>query len=726
MISKVFSVIPQELIIVYSMLFFLGVLSVFTGWYVLFYKRVLESYNKAELFRQAAIDTADIIFIRGDSGTVLFSNKAHASFLGYDHQYIVGRHSSEFYPQEICDIFDDIDKKVFVTREKLRFEITLHNRKGSMLDSEVTLSPCEYEDIKGVMYIIRDVHEQNRVTNALVKRDKLLYALTCGTQSVLDNSQDFDRALSRALEVFGKGADVDVVVLAEHVHTEVGEDSRHKHSSSYRVKTLWGRDDDLNKYKNEVFQIVSSGIRADNVIEQEKIVFIHVDQIEFSNPIDFTDSNLVGFYATTIFCQGVKWGVLLLACKDIKEKWDEESVDAIEISALQFGILLERRMVEESIETTVEVLKKSQKRLNMALKVAGAASFEYDIFLDKLDIDTTLYEKLEYDKNWSIDCLDELKAIIHKSDLPRWHDNVSALLSGELYHVTGDIRIRMSGGRYLWMTMIASATIEEGAIVGISGVFQDIDEKMLRESRLFNAEKMASIGELSTAIANKFNRVNREILKELTLLVSKYNSGEASDPKQLKNLIVALEDSILIADNLAALIPKDSKSIGMVGVNRLIENIVGMVRSDFGDSGIDIETSFDSDIPDILCRATDIMHTIANLMINAKQAMEFSNNKVLRIATSLDGDSILISIKDTGCGITLDKYESIFEPFYSVKNGQDNPDGTGLGLSVSRSLVKRAGGFIEVNSVPGEGSEFIIVLPTKSSAHLFDELIPLG
>ena len=101
-----------------------------------------------------------------------------------------------------------------------------------------------------------------------------------------------------------------------------------------------------------------------------------------------------------ISCQGMQWGLLLLGCKEIKDKWDNEIEDAIEITALQFGVLLERRKSEESINKTVTALKRSQNRLNMALEAAGAASFEYNLFSDKFDIDETLAEKLKYDTGW--------------------------------------------------------------------------------------------------------------------------------------------------------------------------------------------------------------------------------------------------------------------------------------------------------------------------------------
>ena len=105
-----------------------------------------------------------------------------------------------------------------------------------------------------------------------------------------------------------------------------------------------------------------------------------------------------------------------------------------------------------------------------------------------------------------------------------------------------------------------------------------------------------------------------------------------------------------------------------------------------------------------------MQHILMNLGKNAFHAMEETDDKNLRVSYSVEGDSAVLSISDTGCGIPADKLKDIFEPFYTTKGSSQ---GTGLGLSVVRSLTENTGGRVEVKSVPGKGTTFTLRFPVK-------------
>ena len=714
-------IIPYEMLLIYSVLFLLVTFCVITVWYNYFYKNK-RAHLERELLISCALNSAlDCLFIIDDQGKIVLCNQEFSKFLCMDKARIIGNPLNNIFQEHVASHLNEIEQRLRFTEGKLRFEATLVTLTGNSMASEVLITSCQNHNT--VLYVIRDISEQNRIINALVKRDKLLYVLTCGTQKILDNSQDFDQALENSLKEFGYGAEVDVVIMAQSVTAEscgynVGHDA-----SFYKIYNFWSNTIELEYFRNQVFEIQSAGILFDKVLDQEKIVFIPKEHILFIEDLTLDKSSIVGFYATLISCQGMQWGLLLLGCKEIKDKWDNEIEDAIEITALQFGVLLERRKSEESINKTVTALKRSQNRLNMALEAAGAASFEYNLFSDKFDIDETLAEKLKYDADWSISSLDDMKAIIHKADLEKWHENVSALLNGDMDFIKEDIRMRMSGGKYLWVAMIARTVQENDVISGVSGVFQDIDDKMTTQTRLFNAEKMASIGELSTAIANSFNEVSCDVLKDMNSLVEIKSSLSANESKLLNNCISTIENSIDIAANLVALSSCHNKPLRLVNINDLIEDIIRMIRSDFSDSGIKIMCDLNPEIPNILCCSSDIMHVVVNIMVNAKHAMLESPTKVLTIATTVDFESLIISILDTGCGISKSTLGNIFTPFFTTKKKSDG--GTGLGLCVSKLLINKYGGSIEVNSCEGQGAEFVIILPTVLTKEAIDDILPI-
>lgn len=98
-----------------------------------------------------------------------------------------------------------------------------------------------------------------------------------------------------------------------------------------------------------------------------------------------------------------------------------------------------------------------------------------------------------------------------------------------------------------------------------------------------------------------------------------------------------------------------------------------------------------------------------NLVMNACQAMPTGGR--LTLQSELQGDFAVVSVADTGVGIDDDKLGNIFDPFFTTKER----DGTGLGLSISYGIVKNHGGRIEVQSVPGEGTTFRVLLPVSSA-----------
>ncbi len=107
---------------------------------------------------------------------------------------------------------------------------------------------------------------------------------------------------------------------------------------------------------------------------------------------------------------------------------------------------------------------------------------------------------------------------------------------------------------------------------------------------------------------------------------------------------------------------------------------------------------------------TELQQVLINLMVNAIQAMPDGGR--LDLKTRAEDTKIRITVTDTGIGMSEEVLARVFDPFYTTKRSE----GTGLGLSISRNLVARGGGTISVDSSPGEGTRFDILLPVAVSA----------
>ena len=138
-----------------------------------------------------------------------------------------------------------------------------------------------------------------------------------------------------------------------------------------------------------------------------------------------------------------------------------------------------------------------------------------------------------------------------------------------------------------------------------------------------------------------------------------------------------------------------------------IEDVLSMMHLQFEKDEIDVQRRYAPDLPRISIDSHQMRQVFMNLLINAQHAID--RQGTIFITTSyLHDSSIAVTIRDTGSGIPADVQEKIFDPFFTTK---ESDQGTGLGLSVSYGIIQQHGGDIQVESLPGQGSTFTVVLP---------------
>ena len=147
----------------------------------------------------------------------------------------------------------------------------------------------------------------------------------------------------------------------------------------------------------------------------------------------------------------------------------------------------------------------------------------------------------------------------------------------------------------------------------------------------------------------------------------------------------------------------------MCDLNRILEDVVGGLKEqEFSVSNIQLIRDYGEDLPELLLDSDQMRQVFLNLINNAQDAMEGPGTITLH-TERVDGE-VRITVSDTGKGMTTEQMEKIFFPFYTTK---EVGKGTGLGLSVSLSIVEAMGGRIEVQSLPGAGTSFTVVLPIE-------------
>ena len=238
----------------------------------------------------------------------------------------------------------------------------------------------------------------------------------------------------------------------------------------------------------------------------------------------------------------------------------------------------------------------------------------------------------------------------------------------------------------------------------------ELREKALKDTQvaLVQSEKMAAFGQLGAGIAHEVKNPLAGILglTQLCLL------EEEKETTQFKNLSLIEKETKrckTIIENLLKFSRQEKVAFDMLDVNRVALDTIAIINHQLGINQIKLLQELAPDLPPVYGNANQIQQVLLNLMINAQQAMA-GKPGTMKLATSrLDMKMIKIQVIDDGPGIPEDVQSKIFEPFFTTKPvGQ----GTGLGLSVSYGIVKTHKGDIDVQSEPGKGTVFTILLPT--------------
>jgi PAS domain S-box-containing protein len=237
-------------------------------------------------------------------------------------------------------------------------------------------------------------------------------------------------------------------------------------------------------------------------------------------------------------------------------------------------------------------------------------------------------------------------------------------------------------------------------------VYVDLSERMRLEQQLVQSEKMAAIGQLAAGIAHELRNplaIVMNALFDLRQQLGALSTGVAEDLQIAEEEIERAQATIR---NLLEFSRTSGAEVEHIDVNDLLHRTVQLLQKYMQNNGVQVVTQLD-DIPTCAANSNAVRQILLNLLTNAVQAMPHGGE--LRLRTTRAGrDRIWIEVEDTGVGIAPENLNKVFDPFYTTKApGQ----GTGLGLSVVHSVVRRYGGDITVDSVYGVGTTFRIELP---------------
>ena len=238
-----------------------------------------------------------------------------------------------------------------------------------------------------------------------------------------------------------------------------------------------------------------------------------------------------------------------------------------------------------------------------------------------------------------------------------------------------------------------------------------------RQEEVVQSRKIAAIGTFTSGIAHELNNpINNIYLTAETLLEEYSNLSDAEANELILDVLNQADRAGEIVKNLLDFSRSERPSFTDLNIAAVIDSTVKLVKNQIMLAGIGLERNIPGDVPAIRGNLRNLQHVFLNLLLNAIQAMPGGGS--IGVAASQDSeDYIRVDVKDTGIGIKPEDLECIFDPFFTTKGvGR----GTGLGLSVTYSIVKAHGGYIEVGSEVNVGTTFSVFLPVEEGQLLGD------
>lgn len=229
----------------------------------------------------------------------------------------------------------------------------------------------------------------------------------------------------------------------------------------------------------------------------------------------------------------------------------------------------------------------------------------------------------------------------------------------------------------------------------------------LTTEQLVMSEKLAAVGEITASVAHEIN--NPIAVIQGNLEVARAMLAEEADKVHTEFSLIddqVYRISAIVSKLLQFAKPEEySDASNILAAGDVVRDCLVLTRHQTEVSGIEIVTDLQGEANVRMAR-TELQQVLVNLILNAVQAMPQGGVLTVRVADMQD--SVTISVEDTGHGIAPEAQKRIFDPFFTTKQAE----GTGLGLSISQRLVTRAGGTLEVHSIEGQGSHFIVTLPS--------------
>jgi PAS domain S-box-containing protein len=297
---------------------------------------------------------------------------------------------------------------------------------------------------------------------------------------------------------------------------------------------------------------------------------------------------------------------------------------------------------------------------------------------------------------------------VHRDEVAALIGIFQKLTAGELARTQFEYRTKHADGS--WRIMRASACPLFDASSKIAGVVasaRDVTDARLEEKQRTQMEKLAAMGEMMSGVAHELNNPLTAILGISDLM--RERATDDSTRRQVEIILKQARRAAAIVQNLLAFSRPSSLVLKKLRPEEVIGRVIEQQRASLRQKNVSVQFETPEALPTLEADPRLLQQVFVNLMVNAEQAITSSRDRgLLRISIEHSDGKVRFVFADDGPGIAMENLTKIFDPFFTTKRPGG---GTGLGLTICLAIIKEHGGTIEVQSSPGAGAEFRVVLP---------------
>lgn len=278
--------------------------------------------------------------------------------------------------------------------------------------------------------------------------------------------------------------------------------------------------------------------------------------------------------------------------------------------------------------------------------------------------------------------------------------------------VQDELEVTVSGETRWYRSTRIPMRLEDDAITHVITVGEDVTEAKRSQAQVLQGEKLAAIGQLAAGVMHEINNPLATIAACVAAMEGRLGGmppAENGLHEYLKIIDKEVDRCTQIVSGLLDFSRPKGKAKQAVELNAVVEDALFLLKHHKRFPQLIVTRELDPRLPSVLGNPAQLVQVLMALMLNAVDAMEAGGRLTLRTGRSrVRPDDIHVEVEDTGVGIPRSEQSKIFEPFFTTKSpGQ----GTGLGLSICYGIVQEHRGRIEVESQPGQGATFRVVLP---------------